>query len=212
MCKTQSSVFDPESKVWVPRNSEYGNATISLPKISSYYKVEKFVKSLDIGFVCEIPNTPGVSRTVTGLVFMILDLHLRLPHLSSQLMWFNDITNHFIFQFSDDGAPETSQLSMSIGSLACWNFAERVRSREFQYLLHCLSVGEKDAVMEELWLQHTDEMLFLEGNEFHVCNTTCTLEFQPSAYQSWQSWANKGTRPLYQGLTRALTVKCRGNY
>ena len=101
---------------------------------------------------------------------MILDLHLRLPHLSSQLMWFNDNVNHCIFQFSDDGAPETSQVSMSIGSLTCWNFRDRVRSREFQYLLHCLSVGEKDPVMADLWLQHTDEMLLLEGNQ-------CTLEF-----------------------------------
>jgi hypothetical protein len=28
----------------------------------------------------------------------------------------------FSFQFSDDGAPETSQLTMSIGSATLWNF------------------------------------------------------------------------------------------
>ena len=153
-------------------------------------QVQISMKSLDIGHVCQISNYPGVSRTVTGLVFMILDLHLRLPRLQKDLIWFNGNKYHFIFQFSDDGAPETSELGMSIGSLTCWNFGSRVRSREFHYLLHCLSVSEKDAVMEDLWRQHTEEMRVLEGNVLTVCGQQCTTEFQPSADQSWQSWAN----------------------
>ena len=107
-------------------------------------------------------------------------------------MWFNDNSFHFIFQFSDGGGPETSELSMSIGSLTCWNLGDRVRSREYQYLLHCLSIGEKDPVMEDLWLQHSDEMLLLEGNILTVCGNQCTVEFQPSADQSWESRANNG--------------------
>ena len=50
---------------------------------------------------------------------MILDLHLRLPRLHKQLIWFKGNKYHFIFQFCDDGAPETSELAMSIGSLTC---------------------------------------------------------------------------------------------
>lgn len=190
VCKTQSSVFDPKQETWLPRCIKHKDVVISLPKIVSDAKVDNFVKSLDISYVCQIPECPGVSRTVTGLVFMILDLHLRLPHLKRKLMWFNDNSFHFIFQFSDDGAPETSELSMSIGSLTCWNLGDRVRSREYQYLLYCLSIGEKDPVMEDLWLQHSDEMLLLEGNILTVCGNQCTVEFQPSADQSWQSWAN----------------------
>ena len=150
------------------------------------------MKSLDIGYVCQIPGCPGVSRTVSGLVFMILNLHLRLPHLKRKLMWFNDNSFHFIFQFSDGGAPETSELSMSIGSLTCWNLGDRVHSREYQYLLHSLSIAEKDPVMEDMWLQHSDEMLLLEGNILTVCGNQCTVEFQPSADQSWESRANNG--------------------
>ena len=147
------------------------------------------MKSLDIGFIIEVPNVPGVTRTVTGLVFMIIDLHLRLPYLFRQLVWFNGNTNHFIFQFSDDGAPETSRLTMSVGSITLWNSGERVRSREFQYLLHCVSLGEKHEVLELLWQQHTEEMLLLESSVFTLCGRECTLQFQPSAYMSWQSWA-----------------------
>ncbi|PFX26930.1 hypothetical protein AWC38_SpisGene8401 [Stylophora pistillata] len=128
ICKTQSSVFNAEEDVWLPRNVKCAGVNVTIPRIASDEKVDKFVKSLDIGHVCEIPNYSGVSTTVTGLVFMIIDLHLRLPYLRNQLIWFNENTNHFIVQFSDDGAPETS------------------------YLI--------------------------------------TLEFQPSADQSWQSWAN----------------------
>ena len=190
VCKTQSSVYDAEQEVWLPRNLRCMDANIALPKVVSDLKVDHFVKSLDIGHVCQIANYPGVSRTVTGLVFMILDLHLRLPRLRKELMWFNGNKYHFIFQFSDDGAPETSELGMSIGSLTCWNFGSRVRSREFHYLLHCLSVSEKDAVMEDIWRQHTEEMEVLEGNVLTVCGQQCTTEFQPSADQSWQSWAN----------------------
>ena len=31
---------------------------------------------------------------------------------------------------------------MSIGSLMSWNFVDRVRSRDFQYILHCVSSEE----------------------------------------------------------------------
>lgn len=119
-----------------------------------------------------------------------MDLHLRVPHLAKKLVSFNELENHFIFQFSDDGAPETSQMTMSIGSLTMWNLGDRVRSSDFQYLLHCVSLGEKDEVLEELWKQHTDEMALLEGNISTVCSKQCTVEFQPSVDMCWQSWAS----------------------
>ena len=157
VCKTQNSFFNAEKEVWLPRNIKCLGVDLRLPKLSlSDENVDRFVKSLDIGRVTQIPGVSGVSRTVTGLVFMIIDLHLRVPHLSSKLVWFNENENHFIFQFSDDGAPETNELTMSIGSMVCWNFGDQVRSRDFQYLLHCVSVKEKDAIMHELWKQHTE--------------------------------------------------------
>ena len=108
-----------------------------MPKLACNSVVEKFVNSLNIGHVTQLPGVAGVSRTVTGLVFLIIDL-------SKRLVWYNDLENHFVIQyFSDDGAPETGQLSMSIGSLTSWNFGDRVRSSAFQYLLHCVSLSEK---------------------------------------------------------------------
>ena len=131
------------------------------PAQISYESIHKLVKSLDIGHINQIPNVPGVTRTVSGLVFMIIDLHLRLPHLFRKLVWFND-------KFFDDGAPETSQVSISIGSLTMWNLAERERSREFQYLLHCVSLSEKRDILELLWKQHSDEMKLLQSSVFIV--------------------------------------------
>ena len=189
LCKTQSSVFDTDKDAWVPRNVKClgVDVQLSLSHVTNE-SIEKFVKTLDIGCVCQIPGVPGVTTTITGLVFMVIDLHLRLPYLCRQLVWFNGNTNHFVFQFSDDGAPETSQLSMSIGSLTFWNLGERVRSREFQYLLHCVSLGEKHEILGSLWQQHTDEMVLLESSVFNVCGRECTVEFQPSADMSWQNW------------------------
>ena len=43
--------------------------------------------------------------------------------------------------------------------------------------------------MEDLWKQHTEEMLLLEGNILNVCDQQCTLSLR-SADQLWQSWAN----------------------
>ena len=105
-------------------------ADLRLPKLSlSDENVDRFVKSLDIGHITQIPAVLGVSCTVTGLVFMITDLHWSAPQLSCKLSWFNENDNHFIFQFSHDGAPETSQLTMSVGSMVCWNFGDHARSR-----------------------------------------------------------------------------------
>jgi hypothetical protein len=79
---------------------------------------------------------------------------------------------------------------MSIGSLTLWNFGDRVRSRDFQYLLHCVSVEEKHQILEDLWKQHTDEMAIFEGNYMTIAGKKCTIEFQTSAGMAWQSWAN----------------------
>ena len=86
VCNIQSSVFNAEKNIWVPRNVSCAGVSVSLPRLASDDRVDKFVKSLNIGYVTDIPNYPGVSRTVTGLVFMILDLHLGLPYLHSQLI------------------------------------------------------------------------------------------------------------------------------
>ena len=52
--------------MWVPRNISCGGLHISLPRILSDEKVDKFVKSLDIGHVSEIPNytTTGSMKTL----------------------------------------------------------------------------------------------------------------------------------------------------
>ena len=155
----QNSVFSADKEVWLPRNMKCLGVDLRLPKLSvSDESVDRFVKSLDIGHITQLPGVSSVSRTVTGLVFMIIDLHLRVPHLSQKLVWFSENEKHFIFQFSDHGAPETSELTMSIGSMVCWNFGDQVRSRDFRYLLHCVSVQEKDQLMHDLWEQHTEEM------------------------------------------------------
>ena len=105
---------------------------------------------------------------------------------------------------------------MSIGSLTCWNFGDRVRSRDFQYILHCVSLGEKQEVLESIWKQQTDEMEMLEGNVFNACDRQCTLEFQSSADMSWYSWANNelnqaATYPSRYAICQAflrLKTKC----
>ena len=43
--------------------------------------------------------------------------------------------------------------------------------------------------MSALWEQHTEEMKMLEGNILNVYNKECTVEFQPGADMSWQTWA-----------------------
>lgn len=105
------------------------------------------------------------------------------------MIWFNCKENHFVFQFGDGGAPETSSLTMSVATLTCWNFGQQLRSRDYQYALHGLSVGEKDAILADIWHQHTQEMLLLEASNFTVNEKVCSFGFQPSADQSWQSWA-----------------------
>ena len=161
VCRTQSSYFNAVSETCLPRNVNCMGIDLRLPKSVSNCAADAFVKALDIGDITELPNVAGVSTTVTGLVLMILELHLRVPHLCRKLVWYNGLENHFIMQFSDVGAPETSQLTMSIGSMTTLNLGERVRSSDFQYLLHCVIAGRK-----------------------------CTIEFQPSANMCWQSWAN----------------------
>ena len=114
---------------------------------------------------------------------MGMDLHLPQPVSNSAV-------DTFVKNLNIDGAPETSQLTMFIGSLTMWNLGDRVRSSDFQYLLHCVSLQEKHEVLEDLWRHHADEMVLLEGNILTIAGKQCTVEFQPSADICWQSWAN----------------------
>lgn len=112
--------------------------------------IEKFTKTLDIGEIHIIPGYAGVARTVTALITMICDLHIKVDALRKNLIWFNNNINHFVAQFSDDGAPESSETTMSIGSLTLWNLGDRVQSREFHYPLHTVSASEKDDICTAL--------------------------------------------------------------
>ena len=67
--------------------------------------------------------------------------------------------------------------------------------------------------MEDIWKQHTEEMRVLEGNILTVRGQQCTLEFQPSADQSWQSWANHelnqaATYPSPYANVQELSMTC----
>ena len=73
--------------------------------ISFSQSVELFVRSLDIGDVGIIPGISGVSRTISGLTTLIIDINLKANNLRENLIWFNSNINHFVMQFSDDGAP-----------------------------------------------------------------------------------------------------------
>ena len=106
-------------------------------------KVMNFVNALYIGVSHTIPGFCGVFRTVGALTSRIIDLHLKCVHLRRKLVWYNDIKNHFIFEFSDDGAPESKKESMCIGSLTCWNFGKRVRSRDYHYPIHMITAKER---------------------------------------------------------------------
>ena len=141
---------------------------------------------MDIGDIHIIPGYCGAFRSVTALAMMILNLHLRTESLFKKLIWFKNNINNFVIEFSDDGASESKDEGMCFGSLTCWNFGKRIRSRSFHYPLHTITANEKDDAVALLWQQHTDEMLLLEGNTLTVNNQKVTVEVRPSAGQAWR--------------------------
>ncbi|XP_047145027.1 uncharacterized protein LOC124818342 [Hydra vulgaris] len=191
ICKVQKSTFsDNFSNISSVNSVQYGNVNYELNMSNvSNANIEKFVKSLDIGEIHQIPGYSGVSRTVTALVTMIADLNLKVKVLNEKLVWFNGNINHFVVEFSDDGAPESQEKTMTIGTLSMWNFGNRIRSREFHYPLHMITASEKDKVCELLWKQHSEEMELIESNVFNINNIKTTFEFVPSADISWLCFA-----------------------
>ena len=138
LCKIQESTYDPEIESFGLNYGEY-NLDIKTKSIS-HKSLDLFVKNLDIGQLHQIEGHAGVSRTVTALTTMIVDLNLKIPSLNKSLMWFNGNENHFVVEFSDDGAPESTERTMTIGTLSLWNYGNRIRSRDFHYLLHMLTI------------------------------------------------------------------------
>jgi hypothetical protein len=188
ICKVQKSTFsDDFSSV---NSVQYGDINFELNMSSVSNKtVENFVKLLDIGEIHQIPGYSGVLRTVTALVTMIADLNLKVKTLNEKLIWFNGNINHFVVEFSDDGAPESKEKTMTIGTLSMWNFGKRIRSREFHYPLHMITASEKDIVCELLWKQHSEEMELIQSNVLNINNIKTSFEFVPSADISWLCFA-----------------------
>ena len=161
LCKVQEKTFNVESLTWSNNSISIGDKNITLcKKPISDHSVEKFVKGLDIGDII-IPGYCGAFHSVTSLTMMILDLQLRTESLFKKLIWFKNNINNFVIEFSNDGAPESKDEDMCIGSLTCWNFGKRIRSHSFHYTLHTITANEKDDAVALLWQQHTDEMLLL---------------------------------------------------
>ena len=187
--KTCQSFYDPDKETWLPRNEKINGVKFRTAKLASHKRIENFVNALDIGDVYHIPGHVGMVRPLTSLFVMITDLHLGQPHLCKDLIWFNNIKNHFVVEFSDDGAPETKELTMSVGTLTFWNFGRQIRRRDYHYLLHAASENEKSEIFEDLWDQHCLEMETMEGCQFTIHGQSVSFEFHPSADQSWISWA-----------------------
>ncbi|KAI8495262.1 hypothetical protein Bbelb_272480 [Branchiostoma belcheri] len=130
-CRTLTSVFDPNKKMWLLRSVKVDGVDVRSMRQLSHYKLDRFVKSIDIGSLYHLPRELGVTR--------------------------------------------------------------RVSSRDLHYLLHLVIAEETDAVMADLWQQHTEEMALLEGSTFTINVSRVTFEFVPSADQKWQCWTNNET-------------------
>ena len=129
LCKIQQSTFDAESETFSKNTLTYGDFNLDIQtKSISHSAVDLFVKDLDIGELHQIPGYSGVTRTVTALVTMIVDLNLKVKSLSKNLIWFNNNVNHFVVEFSDDGAPESSERTMTVGTLSLWNYGVRTEA------------------------------------------------------------------------------------
>ena len=120
---------------------------------------------------------------------MIFDLNLKVPSLKEKMLWFKGNINYYIVGFSDDVAPESCERTLTTGTISLWSFCNRIRSRDFHYLLHTISASEKDKVGEFLWMQHCDEMQLIEGNVIVINGVTCTFQFYPSADTAWLYFA-----------------------
>ena len=45
-------------------------------------------------------------------------------------MLLNGNVNNFVVEFSEDGAPESAERIMKIGTLSPWNYSNMIRSRD----------------------------------------------------------------------------------
>ena len=108
---------------------------------------------------------------------MVVELNLKVPSLKENMIWFKGNANHYIVESSDDGAPESRERTMTIGKLSLGKFGNRIRSRDFHYLLHKISASAKDKVCEIFWMQRCDEMQLTEGNVIVINGVTCTFQF-----------------------------------
>ena len=107
--KGKSQTYDPETEKWNRKYISYGYENINMHNLPvSDKKVMNFVNALDIGVFHTIPRYCGVFRTIGALTSMIIDLHIKCVYLRRKLVCYNNIKDHFIFEFSD-GAIESKK-------------------------------------------------------------------------------------------------------
>ena len=177
ICKIQNSIYNPISETFGKNSMSYGEYNLDLiTKLISHKSVDKFVKDLNIGELHLIEGQSGVTRTVTSLTTMMIAFNFKESSRRENAKWFKSNLNHFIVELSDDGAPESSERTMTNGTLSHWNFGNSILSRDYHHLLHMLTAYEKDQVCEYLWQQYLEEML-IGGNMLMTNGTQCTFKF-----------------------------------
>ena len=100
-CRLETSVYNADTHEWTLNHGLAGNQ-IKAPV--SDYKIDKHVKSMDMGEVHPIDGACCAYRTVSSLCYMIIRLTNSLYALKRCLIWFKGNENHFIIEYSDDTA------------------------------------------------------------------------------------------------------------
>ena len=99
ICKTQKSAFEINDND-CGNIIKHGDKSINIKSsFVSHHAIEELVKNMDISEISFIPGYSGVARIVTALTTMIVELHMKVPTLKQNFLWFNGKQNHFIIEF-----------------------------------------------------------------------------------------------------------------
>ena len=155
---------------------------LRVPRTLPYNKVMKYVRGMDIGELCPLPQVeglmpvPGFYRPLKCILATVAELFLSNTRLKDSLVWFGKGEGNFAYAVGGDGAPlGQGDEGMTLWCISILNRGRHVGSPSDNFLLLAAGCEEEHPVLLAYARQLAAEAEALDGQQVEIAGTTCTF-------------------------------------
>ena len=176
---------------------------VLLPKLLAYKDLMKFIKSIDIGVLKQIPqaeqmenlNDPNVTDLVSGCfidlearLLQLADMYLSIDKVTPILSWFGKAPGTFLVAIGADGAPFGKDNEATSWLVSFLNLGNQIASCDDNFLILGANCKEDHPAMIRYATQIRGEIALIESKIYQIQGYDIPINFKFELVPSDMKW------------------------